>query len=163
MTSIPEDALADRKACQFHVYGAKSGALEWYPTVTQKEFPTLGVDAAKVVGDKQYDWKGKMIFQLTRPELPIFMAVLCHFRESCHFRGHGDAHDKGLEARTQKGGVFIRVYQADFGAVAVPVNEADAFYLLSLGMRQLVKAQPWLHGQNIPALLRAALGQANSR
>ena len=138
-----------------HVYGGKA-ALCFEADMTKGNVPTIALDAANSTGPRQYDWNGKIRIQLTRAELPVVLAVLIGSSQSCEFKNHGQDNSKGFSMARQEGGkVFIKVFGKDQGQRAVPVMPADVFYVASLFVRQLRKANPWLDSTSIMSMVRA--------
>lgn len=145
----PEDRAS------FHVYGGKA-ALCFEADETKQGVPTIALDAASSTGPRAYDWNGKIRLQLTRAELPVVAAVLLGVMTKCEFKNHGQDNSKGFSIERQEGGkVFIKVMAKDQGVKAVPVGPADVFYIASLVMRQLRKANPWLDGTALISLVRS--------
>lgn len=138
-----------------HVYGGKA-ALCFEADITKGQVPTIALDAAMTTGPRQYDWAGKVRLQLTRAELPVVTAVLIGALQRCEFKNHGQDNSKGFSMERQEGGkVFIKVFAKDQGVRGVPVMAPDVFYVASLMMRQLRKANPWLDGTALMSLIRA--------
>jgi len=155
----PRMSPEDRE--NYHVYGGKA-ALCFEADITKGGIPTIALDAAPSVGSKQYNWNDKIRLQMTRAELPVVLAVLTGALNECEFKNHGPDSSKGFSMQRQEGGkVFVRVFSKD-GARAVPVIDTDVFYVASLFIRQLRKAQPWLDTNGVLNLVRAVRpGQGN--
>lgn len=160
--NLPKDA-ENRSSSDFmshHVYGSKA-ALCWQVDETRRGISTLRLEAAKSIGERQYDWKNKIAIQLTREELPhvaaVLMGLLSATKGSNH--GQGDQAGKGFEIQHQGSNVFVRVFGANKGACAVPVSAADTFEISGLIMRQLLKDRPWLNGSDVLMLLKATVAR----
>ena len=150
-----------------HVYGGKA-ALCWQVDQTRAGVSTLRLEAAKAIGERQYDWKNKIAIQLTREELPhvaaVVLGLLPETKGSNH--GQGDQAGKGFEIQHQGKNLFVRVFGPNKGACAVPVSAADTFEISGLVMRQLLQDRPWMNGSDVLMLLKATvarMGQGGGR
>lgn len=151
--STPQEQFADRLSV--HVYSNKA-ALCFESDMTKAGLDTVSLDAATSSGVRQYDWGKKVRIQLTRGELPVVAAVLLGVIQNCEFKNHGQDNSKGFSIERQPGGkLFVKVFAKGEPLRAVPVMAPDAFYVTSLVMRQLQKANPWLDSTALLALIRA--------
>lgn len=149
----PEDRMS------VHVYGGKA-ALCFEADMTKGKVPTIALDAAMSTGPRQYDWGNKIRLQMTRAELPVVTAVLIGALPACEFKNHGHDNSKGFSMERQNGGkVFIKVFAKDQGVRAIPVMPADVFYVASLFIRQMRKANPWLDATSLMSMIRATQSQ----
>ena len=125
---------------------------DWGWTLNIEGAVALGSDAARAGGfSKAFDWKNKIVLQLTRPELPVFTAVMLGHLKSCRFDGHGigdAASTKSFSADHQPGKVFINLKEAGKPLVAVPIPLAEA---LDVGHVALVQ-----YAANFPGLSPSA-------
>ena len=136
-----------------HVYGGKA-ALCFEPDETRSGVPTIAVDAAHAVGEREYSWKEKLRIQFTTLELPQVVAVLVGSVPRCEFKGHGPGKNKGFSLENQGGHFFAKVFAP--GAVrAVPMPVEYAYPVAALFLRQLGLASPWLGSDAILSLVRA--------
>lgn len=141
-----------------HVYGGKA-ALCFDADLTKGGVATVALDAAPSVGQRQYNWQKKVRLQMTRNELPVVLAVLLGFKQSCEFKNHGQDNSKGFSMERQQGGkIFIKVFAKEEGVKAVPVEATDVFYVTALFMRQLQKSMPWMDNTSLVTLVRSTQG-----
>lgn len=147
----------ERQYLSHHVYGGK-GALCFEADTTRSDAHTVSLDAAPTIAPRKYDWQNKTRVQMTIHELPFVTAVLMGLLPSCEYRNHGPDNNKGFSMQRQEGGkVFVRVFEGDKGAKAVPIEASDVFHVASLCLRQLMLNSPWLDTAGILATLRATV------
>lgn len=154
----------DREFISHHVYGGKA-ALCWDVDKTKNGDYTLRLEAAKAVGERQYDWSNKITIQLTRDELPCVAAVFLGILPKAEGKNHGvgDQQGKGFEIEHQGNKLFVKVFAPQKPPCAVPVSPEDAFTVASLLVRQIRKGKPWLSGNDIMTMLRAIIGRMKSQ
>lgn len=157
-TGAPAGADAPAKTFrpQHKVFGGK-GAVQFEADETRSGVPTIRIEAAPALGPKQYNWKEKVIIQVTTQELPLLAGVLLGAMPEMEGKHHGPEKNKGFSIKSQPGGFFIRVLQAGRSPVAVPVNQADGFFLLSLVLKQLSAAAFDLSPESVAISLRGML------
>lgn len=131
-----------RERISEHCYAGK-GALTFEANITKRNVPTVTMDAAKSIGDKVYDWKNKVSIQFTRDEMPAVTALFHGLLPAIKFGNHGPENNKSFEMANQQGKIFVKVI-APGVMIPVPIAPADASYVASLLLRQLLKAQPHL-------------------
>lgn len=147
--------LAPEDRMSVHVYGGKA-ALCFEADITKAGVPTVALDAANATGPRSYDWSRKVRLQMTRAELPVVAAVLMGVIPKCEFKNHGQDNTKGFGIERQQGGkVYIKVFAKNEGVRGVPVMAPDVFYVTSLVVRQIQKANPWLDGASLMALIQS--------
>lgn len=125
----------------FHVYGGKGG-LTFNVTESRKGFHTVSIDGAKSIGNRRFDWNGKVTLQITKNELPMLCAVFLGFVKQAKFDNHKMGNViKGCEVENQNGKMFFKIWQGGgkTSSVQVPINHTDAFYVTGLLLRQLEK------------------------
>lgn len=129
----------------FHVYASK-GALCFSEAQTRKQNRhTINIEGALVLGSStQYDWKNKLIVQLTPEELFLVLAVLNGRLDKIQFSGHGVSHDKLIEIHRQETSYFFRLVQKGRSPVSVPVLPTQALNLTSLLFQQIQRNHPHL-------------------
>lgn len=146
-----------------HVYGMRA-ALTFEEDVlrarTDRHIHSILVEGAKALEPRTYDWDGKVMFQLTRKELPRLVGVLMGWSAEWKASGHGTGHDKYLVARSQKEGVQIVLGQPPEGPLSVRVGPEDMFAVVSLCLKVLGKNEPHLSSDAMLALCKrtATLG-----
>lgn len=138
----------------------RNAALVVESSETSAGEPTLSFDAAVSAGrdGRGYAWDGKLVFQLTAGELPIFACVVLGLLTSAEFKNHGAAHDKAMSVEHQGRNLFIKVQQRNRPLCAVPVDPAQAFELSALACRRLAAA----NRLSVPAVV-ALLGRTTAR
>lgn len=161
--TVPPEA-EKRERLSVHVYGGKA-ALCFEADETRGNpargipgVPTVALDAAPAVGEREYDWKNRKIrIQMTRLELPQVLAVLIGASPGCEFKNHGPENNKGFSIENQGDKFFVRVFgPGEVRAVPIPVEYAYA--VASLVIRQLQLGAPWLCGDGVLHLVRAIRG-----
>lgn len=147
-----------------HVYGTK-GALCIEPVearVTREGqsdevFCTLQIEAAKSYTGGRYDWAHKLVFRLTRRELPLFVGATMGFITGLEFGNHGPASDKSLSVREQpeSGSLYVRLQQGS-RLIGVPIGAEEIFDVASMGLKMLSKNAPHLDSQTLLHVIRRA-------
>lgn len=110
-----------------------------------------GAVGASVGGTKSYDWRSKIIVQLTKQECYLALALFENKIASLRFDGHGDRHDKSLHIDYQERHYFVRMTQRGKSAVAVQVRPVDALQIVSLLYKQIRLNDPHLEIDQIRA------------
>lgn len=146
---------------QFHVYGGKA-ALTFELDETTAGAPTVALDGAHSVGERQYNWSEKIRIQFTTRELPVVAAVLLGILSECSFSNHGPANDKGFSIAWQadRQTFFVKVWQGKGNLRAVPMPREDAFYVAQIVTRAIQQGSPArLDTAGTIACLRALFGR----
>lgn len=142
-----------------HVYGMRA-ALTFEEDVLRprdgRQIHSILVEGAKALESRSYDWDGKVIFQLTRKELPRLVGVLMGWSAEWKASGHGSGHDKYLIVRSQQEGVQIVLGQPPEGPISVRVGPEDIFAVVSLCLKVLGKNEPHLSSDSMLALCKRA-------
>jgi hypothetical protein len=115
------------------IHGKRS-ALTIVATKTRLDgYQTLTVEGAmrKEGAANVYDWTNKISVQLTKHELPHFIAVLVGMKGHAEFKNHGEKNNKSLAIERQDKNLFVSLCEAGKKAAAVPVSFDDSL-LLSL-------------------------------
>jgi hypothetical protein len=151
---------SNKEYVSHHVYGGKA-ALCWNVDETRAGEPTIRLEAAKSIGERQYDWSSKIAIQFTRDELTCTLAVLTGALEKIEGKNHGvgDQAGKGFEIADQGKNFFVRVYAPNAGACAVPMTPEDAFTVCSILLKQMQKGKPWLTAQDLISLSHRIVGR----
>lgn len=129
-----------------HVYG-KKGALCFSEGQTRiHNRATINVEGAVVLDgpSPQFDWRSKVIVQLTPEEMFLVLAVLNGRLDKVIFAGHGVAHDKMMEMHGQQNNYFVRLVQKGRVPVSVPILAMHALNLTSLLFQQIKSNHPHL-------------------
>lgn len=115
---------------------------------------TLQIEGAKKAHEG-YDWSRKIIFQVTRRELPELAAFLLGYAGSgLRFTNHGKGHDKQLELKEQGHNLFVRLVAMSHPVVALPVAPHDLFAWGELALTALHLNRPHVSPEAQLQLLR---------
>lgn len=142
-TQQKERGENDREFKSVHVYGGKSALCFSASTTRDGEF-TVRIEGAMSSGVRVYDWKSKVIFQLTVQEIPLIIGVLHGFMETLELRGHGRENEKALTIQLQKDKYFISLLCKGEAPRGVPVPAKDIYPIITLLLRQALKNDPFL-------------------
>jgi hypothetical protein len=111
---------------------------------------------------KEFDWRNKIIVQLTVQEAYQTLALFENLIPSVKFDGHGRTHDKSLQIEFQESHYFVRMIQRGREAVAVPVRPVDAIPIVSLLYKQLLANDPHLRVDDIRRMVERLARMARS-
>lgn len=143
-----------------HVYG-KSAALkiELSQLRASEDDPALPQYTLQLEGATsaagRYDWRRKIVFQLTRRELPLLAAFLLgNAGPGLSFGNHGPGNDKQLDIEDQGRHCFVRLKATGHPLVTVPVTPPDLFAWGELALVALHLNRPLLAAESQLALLR---------
>lgn len=142
---------ADRMSV--HIYGGK-GAICFSTALTRDGDATVMLDAADSSGERSYAWENKICIQLTPAELPFVLGVFLGFIKKCDYKGHGAQNTKSFGVEHQGTKLFMNVSEKDKKMKAVPVTLGDGYLVVTLLLRQMRKATPWLSVSEIINLVR---------
>src|SRR5690554_1616002 len=150
----------DKDYTSHHVYGGKA-ALTWSADETRNGEPTIRLEGAKAVGERQYDWSSKIAVQFTRDELTCAVATLTGALPKMEGKNHGvgDQTGKGFEIVDQGKNFFVKVFAPNAGVCAVPMTPEDAFTVTSIILKQMRKGKPWLSGNDLIMLAARTVGR----
>lgn len=113
-----------------------------------KPFQTIQIEVAPAVAGKRYDWNRKIIVQLTKRELHLFIGTLFGWIKRLEFTCHGPAKDKTLRFEDQDDHLYVHVKQGK-RAMAVPVGAEELFAILAMAIGALGKNAPELDSQTL--------------
>ncbi|OJY94351.1 MAG: hypothetical protein BGP25_05015 [Lysobacterales bacterium 63-13] len=142
---------------QVKAFGKKA-ALCVESDVTRRDAPTVRFELATMISDKNYDWKNKLVIQLTQDEIIEAAAVLFGFAPKVEFRNHGDD-AKFLSLEMQPGGLLVRAGNKNANSIRIlPVGVGRTTAMAALLVAQLDKALfgAGCYGALIPLLHRVA-------
>ncbi|UJJ60450.1 hypothetical protein [Rhodanobacter denitrificans] len=151
-----------------HVYGGRA-ALEFQASTTRGNNPTVQIDAA-TGSNKVYNWKDKIVFQLTKVEMQLLTALLYGHLRKLHLSGHDDKwlnveHQEGQYAGTIK--FTMGKGKADaFKPRTVQLSYADMGEVHSLFIRQtstLLKVGPLLVERVVKQVAASYSAQQDAR
>jgi hypothetical protein len=117
---------------------------------------TIQVEGALLLAGgsrKEFDWRNKIIVQLTVQEAYQTLALFENLIPSVKFDGHGRAHDKSLQIEFQESHYFVRLIQRGRAAVAVPVRAVDAIPIISLLYKQLLANDQHLRIEDVRTMV----------
>ena len=146
-----------------HIY-AKSGALTIERVVVNggnvdekvaKPFHTIQLEMATAISRMKFEWDKKIIFRLTRRELPLFAACLFGWCRMLACGNHGETRDKFLTVENQPGGLLYVKLKQGKRLIAIPVGAEEMFDLIAEVLLVL--------GQNAPHVDSATLLQMIQR
>lgn len=140
---------------QVKAFGSKA-ALCAESDMTRRNVPTVRFELATAVGVRQYDWKNKLVIQLTQDEIIEAAAVLFGFVPEVEFRNHGDD-AKWLHIKHQGNSVCIRAGSKQPNSIRlVPIGVGRTTALAALLAAQLDKT---LFGAGANGTLLALVGR----
>lgn len=116
---------------------------------------TLQIEMAKALSQRKFDWEKKIVFRLTKRELPLFSAVMVGALGSLQFANHGPGGDKKLAIEDQESHLYFDMRQGKKG-IAMQVGGDEIFHLASLSMKALGRNSPHLDAQTVMALVKRA-------
>ena len=122
---------------------------------------TIQIEGALLLaggGRKEFDWRNKLIVQLTVQEAYLALALFENLIPSVKFDGHGRTHEKSLQIDFQESHYFVPLIQRGRAAVAVPVRPVDAIPIIALLYKQLLRNEPHLRIEDILALIGRMAG-----
>lgn len=127
---------------QLKSHGTKH-AIQVETSATKDGWFTVSIESAakhisNAPNNKAFDWKAKTIFQLTRNELPLFIATMLGMLPFCKFSNHGDQ-NKWIEIENQNDHFFMKTGGAGLKLHATPVPITEAYLFGCLALRQFVK------------------------
>ena len=129
----------------FSVYGTKGALCISEAQTRSKQIHTINVEGALALGSQNaFDWRNKLIIQLSPEEMFLVLAVLNGKIPKVTFTGHGESHDKMFEMMLQTGSYFIRLVQKGRSPVSVPMDVRQTLNFTSLIYKQIKKNHPHL-------------------
>lgn len=156
----PEHRNAMRESA--HVYGAKAALCvepalieDIGPDQRAPVFHTLALEMASARGNGHYDWDSKIVFRLTKREMPLFVAAMMGWIPTLSMANHGNEKDKALEITDQGGSIFFKLRQAK-RAIAVPMPAEEVFAVTTLALTTLVRNAPQLDTQTMMMVVKRA-------
>lgn len=151
-----------------HVYSGSGGM-----TVELRTFPPDGADArtegawtiqiemAKAAGKNKFDWEHKVVFMLTKRELPLFAASLMGWLPVVEFANHGPSNDKKLVIKDQQAHLFFEMKQGK-KTIQMRVGGEEMFTVTSMVIKALNMNAPHLDSQSILQMIRRIGGMYGS-
>jgi hypothetical protein len=131
----------------YKVHGTQA-AFEVKPDITRKGWHTLRIESALSTGKNgritNYDWNNKTTIQLTKGELPVFIAVMLTLLPSCEYSNHGEDSTKGFMLEFQQDKIFANIRQKDKKVSAIPIPLVDALMIGNVALSQYAANFPQL-------------------
>lgn len=141
----------------FKIFGSAAALCIAEATTRAERKHTINIEGAVALAGggarKTFDWRDKIVVQLTVQEAHQVLALLENKIRSLCFDGHGREHDKSLQVEFQDSHYFFRLIQRGRAAVAVPVRAIDSFQLVALLYKQLLRNEPHLRIEDICAMV----------
>jgi hypothetical protein len=117
---------------------------------------TIQIEGALLLaGDrrKEFDWRNKIVIQLTVQEAYQTLALFENMIPRVKFDGHGRSHDKSLHIEFQESRYFAKLVQRARSPVAVPVMPVDAVRIMALLYKQLLRNDEHLRMEDLRSLI----------
>jgi hypothetical protein len=139
----------------FKIFGSGAALCVSEARTRSSNQHTIQIEGALALGGgrREFDWRNKIIVQLTVQEAYTALALFENLIPSVKFDGHGRAHDKSLHINFQDSHYFARVIQRGRAAVALPVRAVDAIQIVALLYKQLLRNESHLRIEDIRALV----------
>lgn len=126
---------------QIKSHGTKS-AIQIETSSTRNDWHTISVESAhKDENDKtgmKFNWKNKTTIQLTKNELPVFIAVMLGMLPGCKFSNHGNT-NKYFEIENQGTHYFMKTGGTGLKLNALPVPAVEGYLFGTLALGQYVR------------------------
>ncbi len=129
---------------------------------TKKNYHTIRMEASRKQGDS-YDHQNKLSLQVSKEELPKFIATLMGWHQNLKGNYHGEDKVKGYELINKSEGIMVRLYSKEFDPASLMLTSVNAFELCALAIRQLVKNHPGMKPAEVMAILRSTVGRIDAK
>lgn len=141
----------------FKIFGSSAALCVSEARTRSTNQHTIQIEGALALGGsggrREFDWRNKIIVQLTVQEAYLALALFENLIPNVKFDGHGRAHDKALHIDFQDSHYFVRVIQRGRAAIALPVRAVDTIQIVALLYRQLLANEPHLQIADVRALI----------
>lgn len=129
-----------------HLYGGKAAFCFTKDRTRTGQHPTVTIDAARAIpgAERRYDWKNKIVFQLTVGELPLVYGVFYGHLKELRLVGHGTANNKSLSIEDQEDKYFLSMGYGSESPVAIPAYAKDTFRVMTILLEQIKANSPGL-------------------
>lgn len=122
---------------QLNSYGGKC-AFQIETSVTKDNWYTINIESALRENhsdpqNKRYAWKNKTVLQMTKSELPIFVAVMLGYLPSARFDNHDT---KYLEVINQNKNFFFKTGGQSRDLHVAPIPTVDAYMFGTAALTQ---------------------------
>lgn len=119
-----------------------SCAMQIETTQTKDEWFTATIESARKdptdPKNMKFEWKSKTTVQLTRNELPVFIAVMLGMLPSIKFSNHGD-NNKFLEIENQGKVFYFKTGGSGLKLHSTPVPIQEGYMFATLALNQFVR------------------------
>jgi hypothetical protein len=164
-TVVKRPALEQVYEPTLHVYASKAAlCMELTEVVRENQdragegaFWTVQIEMAHAINRQRFDWDGKIIFRLTKRELPLVAAVLLGWMPEVTFANHGAGNDKALHIEDQGSNLFFRLHQGK-KVIPLPVGGEELFALAAMVLKALCLNAPHLDSQTVLQIVKRAGG-----
>ena len=164
--AAPPAATAEPPYYSFKIFGGSAALCVSEARTRVGNLYTVQIEGAGVLDGgsrKEFDWRNKIVIQLTVQEAYQLLALFENLIPRVKFDGHGRTHDKSLQIEFQESQYFVRIIQRGRAAVAVPVRAVDAIPIVALLYKQLLRNEPHLRIEDMRAMVArmAAMSSAS--
>ena len=164
--AAPPAATAEPPYYSFKIFGGSAALCVSEARTRVGNLYTVQIEGAGVLDGgsrKEFDWRNKIVIQLTVQEAYQLLALFENLIPRVKFDGHGRTHDKSLQIEFQESQYFVRIIQRGRAAVAVPVRAVDAIPIVALLYKQLLRNEPHLRIEDIRTMVArmAAMSSAS--
>ena len=126
---------------QIKSHGTKN-AIQIETSATKGEWHTINVESApKDQSDPagmKFNWKNKTTIQLTKNELPVFIAVMLGMLPCCKFSNHGNT-NKFFEIENQGKSFYMKTGGSGLVLHTIPVPAVEGYLFGTLALGQYVR------------------------
>lgn len=139
----PEGESTKADIISTHLYGGRGAFCFTKDTTQTGSYPTITIDAAKAVpgAERKYDWKNKIVFQLTVGELPLVYGVFLGLLSELRLVGHGKANNKSLSIEVQEKNYYLTLNMGR-ESVAIPAYSKDSYRIMTMLYEQMKANSP---------------------
>lgn len=138
----------------YHIYGGKAAFCFSIDSTKGEEKPTIRIEAAKALSERNYDWEHKISFQLTVAELPLVYGVFIGQLESVELVGHGRQNEKAFTIVDQGGHYFLSMRSRGIEPIAAPAPAQESFVPMSMLWRQIKANSPSIESNILVSMIK---------
>lgn len=112
-------------------------AFEIKPDKTKSNWHTVRLEAAaRIEGQRAYDWRTKIGLQLTQKELPLVAGFFLTLLQNASCKYHGAQNNKGFDGHFQGNSVFASMHEAGKQKMGVKMSFVDSMMFGHLCLAQ---------------------------
>lgn len=134
-------------------FGPNTLNLEFAPPDHSQERGSHGASRPM----RRYDWKSKLVLQLTPQEMVLFTATVMGWQPSLELRFHGDVHDRGVLVKSNEDGGLLVSGNAPGRKLPVPLPPPERAALGLLCAKVQSANHPDLGMRGVLAVMRETL------